>query len=76
MWNVKAISVELVNYTNNQHAEKDNVQISFLWELKRSLPLWSWNINDSIHLFTQFFGLVTGGFWVVGGFTGSGSSPR
>jgi acetylornithine deacetylase/succinyl-diaminopimelate desuccinylase-like protein len=28
----KVISVPVVNYDNNQHAENENVQISFLWE--------------------------------------------
>jgi len=28
----KVISVPLVNYDNNQHAENENVKISFLWE--------------------------------------------
>lgn len=28
----KAITVPLVNYDNNQHAENENVKISFLWE--------------------------------------------
>ncbi len=29
---VKVITVPVVNYDNNQHAENENVQISFLWE--------------------------------------------
>ena len=29
---VKVISVPVVNYDNNQHAENENVQISYLWE--------------------------------------------
>jgi acetylornithine deacetylase/succinyl-diaminopimelate desuccinylase-like protein len=28
----KVITVPLVNYDNNQHAENENVKISFLWE--------------------------------------------
>jgi hypothetical protein len=28
----KVISVPVVNYDNNQHAENENVQIKFLWE--------------------------------------------
>jgi hypothetical protein len=26
------ISIPVVNYDNNQHAENENVQISYLWE--------------------------------------------
>jgi hypothetical protein len=28
----KVISVPVVNYDNNQHAENENVQVKFLWE--------------------------------------------
>jgi acetylornithine deacetylase/succinyl-diaminopimelate desuccinylase-like protein len=28
----KVITVPIVNYDNNQHAENENVQISYLWE--------------------------------------------
>lgn len=30
--NAKPVSVPVVNYDNNQHAENENVQIKFLWE--------------------------------------------
>ncbi|MGC4037678.1 MAG: M20/M25/M40 family metallo-hydrolase [Chitinophagaceae bacterium] len=30
--NAKVITVPIVNYDNNQHAENENVQISYLWE--------------------------------------------
>jgi len=30
--NAKVISIPIVNYDNNQHAENENVQISYLWE--------------------------------------------
>lgn len=30
--NAKVITVPVVNYDNNQHAENENVQLSFLWE--------------------------------------------
>jgi acetylornithine deacetylase/succinyl-diaminopimelate desuccinylase-like protein len=30
--NAKVISVPVVNYDNNQHAENENVQLKFLWE--------------------------------------------
>jgi len=32
MPNVKEMSVQIVNYNNNQHAENENVQLKFLWE--------------------------------------------
>jgi acetylornithine deacetylase/succinyl-diaminopimelate desuccinylase-like protein len=30
--NAKVITVPVVNYDNNQHAENENVQLKFLWE--------------------------------------------
>ena len=30
--NAKLITVPVVNYDNNQHAENENVQLKFLWE--------------------------------------------
>jgi hypothetical protein len=30
--NVKAISIQIVNYNNNQHAENENMQLKFFWE--------------------------------------------
>ncbi|MES1222472.1 MAG: M20/M25/M40 family metallo-hydrolase [Bacteroidota bacterium] len=30
--NAKVMSIPIVNYDNNQHAENENVQISYLWE--------------------------------------------
>ncbi|MCW3119673.1 MAG: peptidase [Chitinophagaceae bacterium] len=30
--NAKVLSIPIVNYDNNQHAENENLQISFLWE--------------------------------------------
>jgi acetylornithine deacetylase/succinyl-diaminopimelate desuccinylase-like protein len=30
--NAKVLSIPIVNYDNNQHAENENVQISYLWE--------------------------------------------
>ena len=30
--NAKVLNVPVVNYDNNQHAENENVQISYLWE--------------------------------------------
>jgi acetylornithine deacetylase/succinyl-diaminopimelate desuccinylase-like protein len=30
--NAKVITIPIVNYDNNQHAENENVQISYLWE--------------------------------------------
>jgi hypothetical protein len=30
--NAKVLSMPIANYDNNQHAENENVQISYLWE--------------------------------------------
>jgi len=30
--NANVITVPVVNYDNNQHAENENVQLSYLWE--------------------------------------------
>jgi hypothetical protein len=30
--NAKVLSIPIVNYDNNQHAENENVLISYLWE--------------------------------------------